>query len=110
MFPFRDVSNIEMLVKDRRLKAHATNVAYTMTMMVENIDEPEIFLEMVDKLARSHKRKGVVTTHFQNLKKVLFTLLVDALGIEIMNESAIIAWSKAWQMIIDATEKYSNID
>lgn len=98
------------MVKDKRLKAHATNVAYTLTMMVENIDEPEIFAEMVDKLAKSHKRKGVVTSHFQNLRKVLFSLLVDSLGTEMMNETAINAWSKAWETIIQATIKYSAAD
>ena len=110
LFPFRDCRNVETMVKDKRLKAHATNVAYTLTMMVENIDEPEIFLEMVDKLAKSHKRKGVVTSHFQNLRKVLFSLLSDALGTEVMNETAINAWSKAWEVIIEATIRYSSIE
>jgi len=56
-FPFRDVKTWEELSKDKRLKAHAANVLYYLSMLIDNLDDPEVFVEMVEKLARSHIRK-----------------------------------------------------
>ena len=89
----------EELSKDKRLKAHAANVMYYLTMMIQNIDDTEVFIEMVNKIVRSHIRRKLSVEHFESLKKTLVKVLVQVLGELVMNEEAITAWAKAYSVI-----------
>lgn len=104
-FPFRDVHSWEELSKDKRLKAHAANVMYYLSMMIQNIDDTEVFVEMVEKIARSHIRRKLSVEHFESLKKTLVKVLVQALGESVMTEEAITAWAKAYATITDTIDR-----
>lgn len=58
-------------------------------MMIDNLNDTEVFVEMVEKLARSHIRRKLNVSHFENLKSSLVKTLVSALGPAVMNDEAI---------------------
>jgi len=97
-FSFRDVPDLAKLREDKRLKAHVRNVMHTLAMVVDNLDEPEVAQEMLDKIARSHIQRQINEHHFEQLKGCLVSLLTDTLGKEVMNEQALTAWSKTYDL------------
>ena len=107
-FSFRDVSDLVKLREDKRLKAHVRNVMYTLAMVVDNLDDSEVLQEMVDKIARSHVRRKLSELHFGQLKKSLIALLNDTLGPEVMNELALTAWSKTYDLFTEAMINEAN--
>lgn len=104
-FSFRNVQGWEALSGDKRLKAHAANVVYTLAMMIDNLTDGEVFTEMVEKLARSHVRRKLDVSHFENLKGSLVKAFITLLGPEVMTEEAIGAWAKAYAVITDTIQK-----
>ena len=101
-FSFRNVPDLETLRGDKRLKAHARNVMYTIGMVVDNLEDPEVLQEMVDKIARSHLRRKLTIEQFNVLKEVLVGLLVDSLGAGVMTPETLTAWSKTYDLFTDA--------
>lgn len=74
--------------------------------MIDNLNDIEVFVEMVEKLARTHIRRKLNVQHFENLKLSLVKTLVSALGEDVMNEEAIAAWAKAYSVITDIIQKH----
>lgn len=88
------------------MKAHAANVMYALGMMIDHIEDTEVFIEMVDKMARSHIRRHLTVQHFENLKLTLVKVLTNVLGASIMNDEAVAAWAKAYSVITDTFMKH----
>lgn len=99
LFSFRGVP-LEQLPSDRRLKAHARNVMYTLSMIVASIEEPDVLQEMVNKVAVSHVKKHLNETHFLELKGAFVAFLGDALGSS--DAAVLIAWSKTFDLFMVA--------
>lgn len=78
---------------------------YALSMMIHSLNDVEVFVEMVEKLARSHVRRKLNTTHFENLKGSLVRTFVTLLGEKVMNEETIAAWAKAYSVITDIVQK-----
>lgn len=96
---------MEALVEDKRFKAHAANVVYTLSMMIDSLTDAEVFVEMVEKLAKSHVRRKLDVSHFENLKGSLVRAFITLLGSEVMNEEAISAWANAYAVITGIVQK-----
>lgn len=64
---------------------------YTLSMMVDSLDEPEVLQEMANKIANSQVRRKLNDSHFAQLKVILIEYLSDTLGAEVMNEQALAA-------------------
>ena len=88
-----------------RVSAHANNVLYTLTGVIDSVEDGEVFQEMVEKLAENHIRRKIDFTHFENLGLVIIDLLIEKLGNEIMNLQTIDAWKKAYLVILDIIGK-----
>lgn len=101
-FSFRDVPDLATLREDKRLKAHARNVMFTLSMVVNSLNDPEVVGEMVHKIARSHLKRNLDETQFTVLKGAVVTLLVNSLGPQLMNEQALTAWSKTYDLFTQA--------
>lgn len=99
-FPFRDKPDWVELKEDKRMKAHALNVAYSLTMIIDSIDNREVFQEMVLKIAKSHVRRKLTVEHFTNLRTALVETMVTVLGEETMNAETIDSWAKAYKVIL----------
>jgi hemoglobin-like flavoprotein len=85
---------------NKKLLAHATNVMYAITMLVDNIEDTEVLVEMLKKLGRNHYRRKITVQHFEDLKLTLIGLLKDKLGSDLMNDKAIAAWDKTYGVIV----------
>jgi len=55
---FKDVPK-EDLPTNPKFQAHATNVMYAFTSVVDNLDDTECLVEMLIKLGQNHNRHGI---------------------------------------------------
>jgi hemoglobin-like flavoprotein len=103
---FKLLKNIPIseLKGNKNLLAHATNVMYTITMLVENIEHTEVLVEMLKKLGRDHYRRTITVKHFENLKLILMALLKDKVGTDLMNDKAVAAWDKTYAVIVSVVK------
>ena len=72
---------------------------YAITMLVDNIEDTEVLVEMLTKLAKNHRRRKISLEMFENLKVTLMGLLKEKLG-DLMNEEAVGAWDKTYGVIL----------
>ncbi|XP_054159276.1 globin-like [Oppia nitens] len=100
---FKNVPKSE-LRGNKRVLAHATNVLYAISMLVDNIDDTEVLVEMLKKLATNHQMRHISYNMFENLKITLVGLLKDKLGSTLMNDEAINAWDKTYNVILSVVK------
>lgn len=103
LFSFRGVP-LEQLPNDRRLKAHARNVMYTLSMVVASLEEPDVLQEMVHKVAVSHLKRHLTEEHFLGLKGAFVSFLGEALGSS-HDEAVLTAWSKTFDLFLVALQE-----
>lgn len=96
---FRDVPITE-LRGNKKVLAHATNVLYAISSLVDNLEDPECLVEMLHKLGRNHFKHQISYPMFENLGGSLVGSMREKLGSELMSEAAIGAWKKAYGVII----------
>lgn len=99
----KDVPHSE-LKDNKKMLAHATNVMYAVTMLVDNIDDTEVLVEMLSKLARNHSRRKISVEMFENLKISLMGTLKEKLGSDLMNDEAVCAWDKTYGVILSVVK------
>ncbi|XP_063240268.1 globin-like [Bacillus rossius redtenbacheri] len=83
---------------DKRLRAHANSVMYAVTSVVDNLDEPDVLVEMLKKLGASHRRHHVPQQGFVDLKGVILRLLSEKLGGK-FTPAARQGWGKALDVV-----------
>lgn len=105
VFPFDDLEDLEEILKSSSLKMHAGRVMTALSSIVDNINDPIIFQENLQKIISSHVERKIELKQFENLKMALVRLLIDKLGDDIMNDEAKKAWSKAYDIILDTYQK-----
>lgn len=105
VFPFDDLEDLEEILKSSSLKMHAGRVMTALSSIVDNINDPIIFQENLQKIIASHVERKIELKQFENLKMALVRLLIDKLGDDIMNDEAKEAWSKAYDIILDTYQK-----
>lgn len=76
-----------------RLTAHALAVAYTLTSIIDNLDQPQTAVELVRKVANTHYGHSVKVYHFEHFSIVLIDVLMDKLGSH-MTATATDSWTK----------------
>jgi len=101
---FKDVP-ISELRGNKKVLAHASNVLYAITMLVDNIEDTEVLVEMLQKLAKNHRRRKITIEKFENLKISLVGHLQEKLGPELMNDEAVAAWDKTYGVILSVIKK-----
>jgi hemoglobin-like flavoprotein len=55
---------LQELRHSKKLSAHATNVMYSVTGVVDNLEDPECLTEMLIKLGQNHRRHEVTEKEF----------------------------------------------
>lgn len=85
---------------NKKVLAHANSVLYAITSLVDNLDDPECLVEMLHKVGDSHGTRHIEIEMFNNLGVTLVGLLVEKLGPNVMNASAIDAWKKTYGVIV----------
>ncbi|XP_072043425.1 neuroglobin-like [Amphiura filiformis] len=102
--------NFEQLEQSPKLIAHAYRVLAAIENLITNLDDPEVFVEMLKNIARSHGDTGVTRKNFEELGPVL----VGAMG-EILEDKltpkAQEAWVLAYTFIVKAIwDEYDVMD
>jgi len=104
---FKDVP-MEDLPTNTKFQAHAKNVMYAFTSVVDSLDDTGCLVEMLIKLGQNHYRHGISRQEFYNLKTTLIKLLKVKLGPEFTTEDEA-AWNKtidvAYSIIFQGLDK-----
>jgi hemoglobin-like flavoprotein len=78
---------------------------YAISMLVYNIEDTEVLVEMLKKLAENHYRRKITIEKFENLKISLIGLLKEKLGPKLMNDKAVAAWDKTYGVIVSVIKQ-----
>ncbi|XP_033120270.1 cytoglobin-like [Anneissia japonica] len=93
MFPsLRKLTFDETFAKSPKLRAHSGRFMGLLSTCIENINEPEMFEQLLIGLATSHHRFKVKTTDFQALGPLIDDAFEESLGGEFSKERRI-AWN-----------------
>ncbi|CAG2109708.1 unnamed protein product, partial [Medioppia subpectinata] len=79
---FKAIKNVPKaeLRENKRFIAHLTSVMYTLSMIVDYIDETELLVEMLTKMANNHIRHKTTAEMFMNLKTTIIGAGQSGLG------------------------------
>ncbi|KAH7643587.1 globin 1 [Dermatophagoides farinae] len=105
LFPFDNHEDIEAVLKSSTLKMHAGRVMTALSSIVDNLNDPIMFEENLQKIIISHVQRNIELKQFENLKLALVQLLMDKLGTNIMDDQAKESWSKAYDVILETYKK-----
>lgn len=100
LFPNFEGLTLSVLRTSKKLAAHATNVMYSLTSVVDNLDDPECLKELLIKLGKNHGRHKVYEKQFHDLELVLMELLKEKLGNQLTPQGEV-----AWKKTIDIVYK-----
>jgi len=89
---------------NKKVLAHALNVLSAITALVDSLDDTEVIVEMLTKLAGNHFRRGIKIEMFQNLGVTIVGLLKEKLGAA-MDDQAVEAWKKTYGVIVSVIGK-----
>lgn len=95
-FPSFRGMNLTELRGSTKLSAHATNVMYSLTGVVDNLEDPECLTELLRKLGENHRRHEITEKEFHDLKVVLMDLLKEKLGEQLTPQG-----ERAWNKTVD---------
>lgn len=90
------------------MKAHALTVVSALTVMVDSLDQPEVFMELIEKNIRTHINRKIGVEQYKHLKVAFVDTLLAVLGPEIMNEVSLTAWGKAFDVIVETYNKINS--
>lgn len=85
---------------DKRLKMHAGRVTSALSALVDNLNNPDELKQVLNNMLMGHKARDITLEQFVNLQKVLIDFLKDALGPQLMNEDAVVAWNTTYEFIV----------
>uniref|UniRef100_A0A1W7RAG4 Globin C, coelomic n=1 Tax=Hadrurus spadix TaxID=141984 RepID=A0A1W7RAG4_9SCOR len=89
---FADVPLSE-LKQNKKLIAHATSVIYSLSSLVESLDDVENLKELTIKISESHLPRGVSKQQFAELGKVIVEFFEEKLG-KLLTPAAKTGWEK----------------
>ncbi|KAH9501365.1 uncharacterized protein LOC124497075 [Dermatophagoides farinae] len=94
-----------MIRIDKKLMAHGTYVMYTIGMLVDNLENPDMMGQMLKRLARNHYHRHVSLKAFEQLRDTLLEHLLVTLGPQLFNKKTMIAWRKAFGYLLKEIDK-----
>ncbi|KAI2805246.1 oxygen carrier [Blomia tropicalis] len=94
---------------NKKLLAHGTYVMYTLSMIVDNLTNPETLDQMLKRFARNHYRRRIQITAFERLRDIFIVQLAERLGPELFGKKATIAWRKVFDYILNALDREFNM-
>lgn len=97
----RDIEDQQKLFKSAQLKAHGYRVVSTLNQMIESLETPDIFVEMLKNLARSHHGHGVSRKQFEHLGPVLLETFAEYLE-DKFTPKVKDSWLVAYGFIVDS--------
>jgi len=98
-FPFRDMP-VKELNSSKKFQAHATGVMYAVSSIVDSVNDSDLLVNILIKIAENHKRRKITADSFWKLKGVMVELFK-----KLMSKDAVEAWDKALQVIFKVFEQ-----
>lgn len=90
---------------NKKLLAHGTYVMYTLGMLVDHLEQPEMLHQMLKRLARNHYRRRVNLTAFELLRDTFLQHLTDVLGTQVCTKQCLVAWNKTFGLILTVLDE-----
>lgn len=97
-FPFRDIATKD-LPNNNMFKAHVNSVMYSISSIVSNLRDEELFMAILNKLGTSHATRSVDRQALIDVKQALFDTA------KFMGKSELAAWNKLMDVFIDVVSK-----
>ncbi|KAL3280244.1 hypothetical protein HHI36_017739 [Cryptolaemus montrouzieri] len=91
-FPFRDVP-LNELKTNKRFIVHCNSVMYALMSWSDNLENPEILIELFLKLGQNHKRHNLPDQSFRDLRDTVLACLKPLLSKETHD-----AHTKLWKI------------
>ncbi|RWS14490.1 globin-like protein [Dinothrombium tinctorium] len=109
---FKSFADVPMqeLRGNKKIAAHAAQVVFAISALVQFIDDTDCLVEQLDKIAERHQKRKVTPKMFENLGTSIVGWLIEKLGTDIMNEQAIEAWKKLYGVILNVVTKHMEED
>ncbi|KAI1301691.1 Globin [Halotydeus destructor] len=105
-FSFKDVPLAE-LRGNKKVLAHVKSLMYALTAVVDSLDDTDCLVEMLAKLASSHKTRGIAVDTFDNLGLTVLGHLAEKFP-DLVNEEGTLAWKKTYGVIVKVVgDKYA---
>lgn len=86
------------------MRAHANQVVYAISSIIDNLDDMECCAEIISKIAVRHAARDIKTEMFHNLGKSVIGFLTEYVGSSVMNDLATKAWQKVFNIIVSVFE------
>lgn len=101
---FKDVP-ISDLKGNKKVLAHALSVLSAISGLVDNLDDPEVLVEMLVKTGGNHFRRSIKVEQFNSLGVSIIGWLIEKCGTGIMDQEAINAWKKTYSVIVSVIQQ-----
>ncbi|XP_044760112.1 globin-1-like isoform X2 [Coccinella septempunctata] len=88
LFPFKDVPD-EELKNNMKFKVHCSSVVYNLNQIIDSLDNSELVLGMLDKLATNHIKHNAPHEGFLNIQGIIEDVLRP-----LNNDEEMKIWSK----------------
>lgn len=96
---------ISELKGNKKVLAHALSVLSAISSLVENLDDPEVLVEMLIKTGGNHFRRHIQVEQFDALGVTIVGWLIEKCGPQAMDQSGINAWKKTYSVIVSVVQK-----
>ncbi|XP_059476070.1 hemoglobin subunit beta [Neocloeon triangulifer] len=104
LFPAFANLSVEDLRKNKKFTAHCSNVMFSLTGLVDGLDDTEVLVELCAKIGNSHARHHVPPQAFDDLKVAALKVLSEKLGKK-LTPSAADAWDKTLTVAFSVIKK-----
>ncbi|XP_045448582.1 cytoglobin-1 [Melitaea cinxia] len=90
---FKMIRNLpeEEFPQNHQFKAHVINLMSSITLAVNNLNQPEVVVAMMNKLGESHGRRQIQEKHFDDLKGVIVKMFIEVLKLD---DKTLGSWGK----------------
>lgn len=108
-FNFHECTTWEEMCEDKYMRAHSLHVIYSMTMIVDNINDTEVMVEMIKMNIKNHIRRRITPEHYEKMKRALLETLVELLGTTVMDAATVQAWTKGYDFVLEMVKDAHNM-
>ncbi|XP_050346394.1 cytoglobin-1-like isoform X2 [Nymphalis io] len=90
---FKMIRNLpeDQYSQNHQFKAHVINLMSSISLAVENLNQPEVVAAMMNKLGESHGKRKIQEQHFHDLKGVIVKMFIEVLKLD---DKTLGAWGK----------------
>ncbi|XP_065338829.1 globin-like [Cloeon dipterum] len=104
LFPDFAHLKLEEMKKNKKFAAHCSNIMFSISGLVDGLDDTEVLVELCAKIGNSHARHHVPPQAFDDIKVTALKVLSEKLGKK-LTPSAADAWDKTLTVAFSLIKK-----